>query len=524
MPEVECELGKWVRQYIPLVNPTHEILELKPLNSNPGHFSMEIDGKTHLIVPPHSTAEVPVQFCPSSLGRTNHTARITFICPQLKEWVFFLSGVGLIPQPMEPASVSSCIGHHSSIIINFKNPTYEDLMVDVILTDQEHVMHHPNASVSHNSSKDSVFWLPLKEKQGIFLPPKSKLDIPVLFAPYSMKLYEAVLVVKVVKADNGNWSYDDAIELSKILTRLEWPFYSLSDNVFISVVCCQARSRLEERVEVLLTGVVPGASGAHISQDSVIVPPSKSNTIYDGVQVTEGFSTADEFLYDIEFESETVKSQLKSAIAINLVKKERDFKTGIVTLIFNIVFAPCKPIRNPATLVVQRSAGGIWKFPILFIATEPEVDDVINIEAVGLNKESGIRFRLTSQTRYPDPYTAYFLPGSDPDFVVWPQAGELLPLDTAGTCITVGFKPSMYSKKHKATLVIQTATMQWMYEINGLPPQTVPPTSSAKVDCHRPFMRSATVQQRNYVRENMKLLSTGVSSTIKGAPLMLRGK
>lgn len=57
--------------------------------------------------------------------------------------------------------------------------------------------------------------------------------------------------------------------------------------------------------------------------------------------------------------------------------------------------------------------------------------------------------------RYPEPYTAYFLPGSDSEFTVSPQAGELLPLDTAGTFITVGFKPSMYSKKHKATLVIQ---------------------------------------------------------------------
>lgn len=59
--------------------------------------------------------------------------------------------------------------------------------------------------------------------------------------------------------------------------------------------------------------------------------------------------------------------------------------------------------------------------------------------------------------RYPEPYTAYFLPGSDPEFVVSPQAGELLPLDTAGTLITIGFKPNMYSKKHRATLVIQVS-------------------------------------------------------------------
>lgn len=50
--------------------------------------------------------------------------------------------------------------------------------------------------------------------------------------------------------------------------------------------------------------------------------------------------------------------------------------------------------------MVQHSTGGIWKFPILFVAINPEVDDVIDIEAIGLNKESVVSFKLTSQTRY----------------------------------------------------------------------------------------------------------------------------
>ncbi|XP_026541948.1 cilia- and flagella-associated protein 47 [Notechis scutatus] len=134
LPEIECELGKWVSQHIPLVNSTYEILELEYLNSNPGHFSMEIDPKTKLTVAPHSTTEISVLFCPSALGRTNHTASIIFKCPQFEEWVFYLSGIGRIPQSMEPASVSSCLGQHSSIIVNFKNPTFEEVVVDIILT------------------------------------------------------------------------------------------------------------------------------------------------------------------------------------------------------------------------------------------------------------------------------------------------------------------------------------------------------------------------------------------------------
>lgn len=46
---------------------------------------------------------------------------------------------------------------------------------------------------------------------------------------------------------------------------------------------------------------------------------------------------------------------------------------------------------------MQGVNGGKWKFPLCFISTEPEPDDVIPIEALGLNKESKVAFRLTSQ-------------------------------------------------------------------------------------------------------------------------------
>lgn len=45
-----------------------------------------------------------------------------------------MSGVGLIPQPMDPASISAPVGSLASIIIPFKNPTNENVLVDVILT------------------------------------------------------------------------------------------------------------------------------------------------------------------------------------------------------------------------------------------------------------------------------------------------------------------------------------------------------------------------------------------------------
>lgn len=50
-------------------------------------------------------------------------------------------------------------------------------------------------------------------------------------------------------------------------------------------------------------------------------------------------------------------------------------------------------------LVISAGSGGVWKFPIRFLATEAEVDDTITIEAVGLNKEAVVGFRLNSQCR-----------------------------------------------------------------------------------------------------------------------------
>ena len=55
--------------------------------------------------------------------------------------------------------------------------------------------------------------------------------------------------------------------------------------------------------------------------------------------------------------------------------------------------------RHEVELIVKASTGGIWRFPVKFIATEPEPDDTIIIEAAGLNKQSTVGFRLSSQNR-----------------------------------------------------------------------------------------------------------------------------
>ncbi|XP_022363689.1 cilia- and flagella-associated protein 47 [Enhydra lutris kenyoni] len=540
IPEIQCDLGKYAIQIIPLVNPTHETLELQATNSNPENFVLDVN-RSSLTISPHSIKEISVHFFPSALGRTGHQVSITFCCTQFKEWIFYLSGVGLFPQPIHVERVTTYLRLHSSIVIPFQNPTKEDVLVNIILTSREKPNHliidRYWDSFFHETS--AFKFTGLSHTQGIALPPKGTIDIPVLFMPHIMKLHRTMVIVQMMRANRKSWPIDNFDELSTEMKRtmgiesgeiqeIHWKYPILGLPQAVSpkfpqvVIKCQSRKRVEQEVEVTLTGHFFGENPILDATDFVVIPKKYSCDSYEDIDDTP---VKREFEYEIQFESEVMKSSLESCVALYIMKKSYHIETEMITLVFNVVFAPKKPLRTHITLKVECITDGIWKFPITLVATEPDVDDVIDIEGIGLFKESVVDFRLTSQTRNPEPFTAYFLPGSDPEFSVKPQVGELPPFDTEGTVLLVGFKPQMYSRKYKATLAIQTPDMYWLYDINGLPPVTMPPMNvKAKIKTTNKRFPSKPVRRRNFICENAKLIRTGVSSTIKGAPLMLKNK
>ncbi|XP_055766962.1 cilia- and flagella-associated protein 47-like [Salvelinus fontinalis] len=275
-----------------------------------------------------------------------------------------------------------------------------------------------------------------------------------------------------------------------------------------AVIECEARGRVEERVEVLLTGCVPGSSVSNTDTPLSSAPSSGTSA---------GFRLAlEDFLCEVCYNSDAERSQLEGCVTLSLLNCHRDLHSGIVSLTVNLIFTPYKPLRCSAVLAVQCLTGGLWKFPISLISTEPQVDDVITINAAGLHKTSAVGFRLTSQTRYPEPFTAGFLPGGGSEFQVCPSSGELLPVGSAGTLLTVSFTPSMYSKRHHATLLVQTADMQWTYEVKGITPAYTPPCSaSSNGNTSSRELPPTDVRQRNFVSRNLHLPAMANSSPIK---------
>ena len=67
--------------------------------------------------------------------------------------------------------------------------------------------------------------------------------------------------------------------------------------------------------------------------------------------------------------------------------------------------------------------------------------------------------------------------------------------------------------------------MYYLYSVNGFPEVIGPPMNvKAKIDATNKKFDQRPTHRIDFITENAKLLSTGVSSTIKGVPLMLKKK
>lgn len=287
---------------------------------------------------------------------------------------------------------------------------------------------------------------------------------------------------------------------------------------------CKARSRVEERLEVTLTGLAPNNATSGLGRYPTITPINLLGRHLPGEMEygVDYLNVPEEFRYELIYDDAECQTCLERSLGVSLMRKIKNQVSGVVILVFNFVFSPFKPFSHKTQLMISAASGGVWRFPLRVLATEPEVDDTITIDSVGLNKESVVGFRMTSQMRHTLPFEAFFAPNSDPEFTVAPTSGELTPAGTEGTLIKVSYKPQIYGKTHMAKLVVQTSDMQWTYDVIGTTADYSPPNVRSKIVSNSANLRRTVKQKKNYVLDNLKLQSTAVSSPYKGVPLVPR--
>jgi len=298
------------------------------------------------------------------------------------------------------------------------------------------------------------------------------------------------------------------------------------------VLQCQARSRIEEELEVTLTGAVPdmyskqnqsfvrlvGSKSTALKSIRSSVTPLKKTQQHD---VIEGLTLNEEYHFDFFYQSHDAKVDVEQYLSTELIRKDHDPHNGFVILVFKLIFAPFRTLNHTLQLNVLSTSGSSWNFPLTIKATEPPPDDFICIEATNLKKPSTVSIKLFSKSKHATPFQAYFSPDTGHDFTVSPQFGELLPNGTSGTRLDVTFTPQNYGRKHIALLTVKTLDMQWNYEVKGTTSTYKPPVASSKVDTKfSPPIKQPIREPQNFLRNNLKLLSTASSSPIKGKPIM----
>ncbi|CAL8406737.1 unnamed protein product, partial [Arctogadus glacialis] len=364
LPPVHCEVGRWVRQTIVLANPTAESLELKVANSNPKNYKLETDGRHTILVAPKSSSMLGVRFRPSYLG--DHRARITFSCPQISAWCFLLSGCGF-----QPVSISSVIGSHASVNIPFSNPTEHPALLSISLTDED-----PGGANSGQAVKrdKQVFWVPLRRTQGLRVGAGACLDVPVVFAPETMTPQQAWLYITLqpllqspepsAASHQPDSTRPAEIKEGKAASvRWAYAFRGLpgppSESAPLRVVRCQAGGRLEEPLEVRLTG---GRDAA--GQEGGVV-------------------CVDDFQCEVRCDNEEQRPLVAECVAVSVAAACRDPESGVVALTANLVYTPRGPHRCSVFLAVRCVSGAHWTFPLTLVATEMGVDDDIAVTAAG---------------------------------------------------------------------------------------------------------------------------------------------
>lgn len=133
------------------------------------------------------------------------------------------------------------------------------------------------------------------------------------------------------------------------------------------VLECMVRKRLEKRLEVMLKNVTSYSSGQDrtalklrsitpqkgiteetsmsTSRSSDYVDMKSSNSSSNSMVIVGGETTslASEFVYSIQFNGMLELVELaKNSIALKLVRVQRDKSTGLVNMIFDIIYCPSR--------------------------------------------------------------------------------------------------------------------------------------------------------------------------------------
>ncbi|EFJ49198.1 hypothetical protein VOLCADRAFT_90100 [Volvox carteri f. nagariensis] len=485
LPDMTAELGRSGRSPLVIENPLDVAVVLSATSSNPRNFAVL---PSMVALSAYGTAELMVEYCPSTLDH-DEEATITVDGDIVGTWEYNVRGRGELPTVMEATHMSTMLGAQGQVIVTWKNPFPEAASVSVQLRTDEppgvfellRLGPYNGASsskaltgvISSNSSSNSVHGGvgpgpgggsgghaataalalgngPLRSGgasgaltvQEWTVQPYGLLHVPLRYTPAALKTCSCEVLVAV---EGSSYS----------LNTLVWrfPVRALTEASLSGVVFrykCKARSRIEETMEVVLTGLNKVGPEDEFSHEMVL---------------------------PVEHRAFLEQSLVVEPVGPNPVRLSRPD----APLRYKVYFAPQRMLPPTSLeLVINKSTGGRWRFEMQLQATEPDLDGTLTIEAA-VGATSYVPLRLYSSSNEPQPFTASFPSDTPLVFNVVPSKGLLPPMPRPGEPepeppLQVSYNCREFGKVVRGRLHVQTSDMHYSYELRGRMPTYVPPS------------------------------------------------
>lgn len=87
------------------------------------------------------------------------------------------------------------------------------------------------------------------------------------------------------------------------------------------------------------------------------------------------------------------------------------------TLELEFMFKPMKPLKVSFDLLITKKEGSRWRYRVVLEGTDPEVDDIIEIES-NLLVTSTVAFKITNTEKQTVPFKAKFTSDSGNDILI----------------------------------------------------------------------------------------------------------
>lgn len=291
------ELGKTAVHEIELENPSNKVARVRSRVTNPLNFAVV---ENEIEINPHDVVKAHLQYSPSELEATE-SGEVFFESDEIGKWQFYVFGRGLPPTKYEEKVIVGAPNKDSSGVIMFRNPFKDGITVTVRLE-------------AEGVNRDA-FELLLK-KTTVLVNGMNIIQIPFSFLPRAISDFFCEIVVMM--NEKISWRYPIRGVTESFFNNMEFA---------IKTPC---RRKYEDDLKVFLPGL------GQVENDDV-------------------------FTLEVTNYPKDVQHILSQKKWLDFKPKKTTLEDSSDFLLWQIHFAPLKPMRTYLEVAIHKSSGGRWK-------------------------------------------------------------------------------------------------------------------------------------------------------------------